>query len=63
MAAKDPVCGMLVEEESAAGTSTYKDQTYYFCSNGCKTAFDKEPEKHLGSEAMGDRREHHDMGH
>jgi YHS domain-containing protein len=45
--AKDPVCGMTVDEQSAAGTSEYQGQTYYFCSNGCKAAFDKEPEKYV----------------
>ncbi|HJW89793.1 MAG TPA: YHS domain-containing protein [Anaerolineales bacterium] len=44
--AKDPVCGMTVGEESAAGKSEYKGQTYYFCSKGCKATFDKEPEKY-----------------
>lgn len=46
--AKDPVCGMEVEETTAAGKSEYKGQTYYFCSIGCKRAFDKEPEKYAG---------------
>ena len=45
---KDPVCGMDVTPESAAGKSEYKGQTYYFCSLGCKKSFDKEPEKYLG---------------
>ncbi|MGD2207583.1 MAG: YHS domain-containing protein [Anaerolineae bacterium] len=45
--AKDPVCGMTVEEESAAETSEYKGETYYFCAPGCKVAFDKDPEKYL----------------
>lgn len=45
---KDPVCGMEVAPETAAGKSEYKGQTYYFCSAGCKKAFDKEPEKFLG---------------
>ncbi|MBM4425577.1 MAG: YHS domain-containing protein [Chloroflexi bacterium] len=27
--------------------SEYKGQTYYFCSLGCKKAFDKEPEKYV----------------
>lgn len=45
--AKDPVCGMTVDENDAAGTSEYQGQTYYFCSKGCKVTFDKEPEKYL----------------
>jgi len=43
---KDPVCGMDVTPETAAGKTEYDGQTYYFCSLGCKKAFDKEPEKY-----------------
>jgi len=46
--AKDPVCGMEVDEQTAAGKSEYKGQTYYFCSTGCKKSFDKEPAKYAG---------------
>ncbi len=49
--AKDPVCGMEVDEKRAAATSTYKEKTYYFCAKGCKIAFDKEPEKYLNGES------------
>ncbi|MGA9397223.1 MAG: YHS domain-containing protein [Anaerolineaceae bacterium] len=42
---KDPVCGMSVDPVKAAGKSDYKGKTYYFCSIGCKKAFDKEPQK------------------
>ena len=44
--AKDPICGMNVDESKAAGTTVYKGKTYYFCSAGCKVKFEKEPEKH-----------------
>jgi Cu+-exporting ATPase len=47
--AKDPVCGMMVDEKSAAGKSEYQGQTYYFCSPGCKLSFDKEPDKYVGN--------------
>ena len=30
--ARDPVCGMHVEEQRAAGTSEYQGETCYFCS-------------------------------
>lgn len=46
--AKDPVCGMDVDPSQAAGQSEYNGQTYYFCSKGCKVAFDRNPEKYLG---------------
>jgi YHS domain-containing protein len=46
--AKDPVCGMQVDEKTAAGKSTYQGKTYYFCSAGCKKAFDEDPAKYAG---------------
>ncbi|MEW6402471.1 MAG: YHS domain-containing protein [Chloroflexota bacterium] len=46
--AKDPVCGMDVDPKTAAGKSDYQGTTYYFCSSGCKKAFDKEPQKYVG---------------
>ena len=48
--AKDPVCGMEVEEEKAAGKSEYKGKTYYFCAPGCKKTFDSDPEKYIKEE-------------
>ena len=39
----DPVCHMEVEEENAAATSKYKGKTYYFCCEGCKEEFDRNP--------------------
>jgi Cu+-exporting ATPase len=59
--ATDPVCGMTVDEEKAAGTSQYEGKTYYFCSTGCKVAFDKDPEKYLSGE--GEHHEMHSMHH
>jgi YHS domain-containing protein len=56
---KDVVCGMTVDPKSAAGKSEYKGKTYYFCSKGCKAAFDKDPDKHLGAQAGGQAAHHH----
>lgn len=42
---KDPVCGMDVDPDTAAGSSEYKGKTYYFCSPGCKKSFDDTPAK------------------
>ena len=36
----DPVCGMEVDPQKAAGTSTYRGVVYYFCSLACKKEFD-----------------------
>lgn len=52
---KDPVCGMQVEAENAAGQSEYRGQTYYFCSQGCKESFEQNPEQYLGQSSDGDR--------
>src|SRR5688572_5268522 len=43
----DPVCGMKVEEATAAAKSEYKGKVYYFCSSDCKRTFDQDPEKYL----------------
>jgi YHS domain-containing protein len=56
----DPVCGMEVSERDAAGKSEHKGKTYYFCSPGCKIAFDKEPEKYVGKTTAA---EHGGHGH
>jgi YHS domain-containing protein len=44
--AKDPVCGMEVDEKQAAGTAVHDGKTYYFCSTRCKTTFEKSPAKY-----------------
>lgn len=36
----DPICGMTVRPERAAGTSVRDGKTVYFCSLGCKERFD-----------------------
>jgi len=41
----DPVCAMTVDTQTAAGTSTFEGQTYYFCSASCKVEFDNNPAK------------------
>jgi P-type Cu+ transporter len=40
---KDPVCGMSVSPDSAAGSFEYNGQTYYFCSEHCLQRFRKTP--------------------
>lgn len=44
--ATDPVCLMIVDEEDAKFTSTYKDQKYYFCCNWCKKQFDENTKRY-----------------
>ncbi len=45
--AVDPVCGMQVDEKSAAATTEYQGKTYYFCAPGCKAAFEKNPKAYM----------------
>jgi YHS domain-containing protein len=45
--AKDPVCGIDVNEAICKYTAQHDGQTNYFCAPGCKKAFEAEPEKYL----------------
>ena len=47
--AKDPVCGMMVDEKTAKIKSQCRDKTYYFCAPACKIAFDKNPGKYAAT--------------
>ena len=39
---KDPVCGMAVDPRRAAAKGEYAGGTVYFCSTGCKAAYDRQ---------------------
>ncbi|WP_457550984.1 YHS domain-containing protein [Desulfobacula sp.] len=43
---KDPVCGMDVFSEKASITTTWKNQTFYFCAQHCREEFEKSPESY-----------------
>jgi P-type Cu+ transporter len=45
--ATDPVCGMRVDPARAKHRAEHEEQTYYFCSAGCKTKFTADTEKYL----------------
>src|SRR3989344_1717014 len=49
--ATDPVCGMTVDEASAAGTSVFDGRTFYFCSAHCLRAFEANPKPFVASGA------------
>ncbi|GAB4363679.1 MAG: hypothetical protein Kow0042_01750 [Calditrichia bacterium] len=44
---KDLVCGMMVDEKSPPERFDYKNQTYLFCSEDCKSKFVQNPEKFI----------------
>jgi P-type Cu+ transporter len=46
---KDPVCGMMVDPQKAAGKVEHAGKTYYFCSERCAERFRNEPEKFLAA--------------
>ena len=57
----DPVCGMKVKEKDIA--SEYSGNKYYFCSDGCKTNFDANPEKYTGNPETNHNHGHGHGGH
>jgi len=40
----DPVCGMAVDPKHANAFATLEGSTYYFCAEGCRKAFEANPE-------------------
>lgn len=47
--ATDPVCGMTVDEKTAAGTSTSQGTTWYFCSPTCLRQFEANPARFIAA--------------
>src|SRR5947208_9894300 len=43
----DPVCGMTVDPDAAAGSYEHEGRTYYFCSKSCLGRFRQEPASFL----------------
>lgn len=44
--AKDPICGMQVDERTAKWKAEYQGQTYYFCAQSCQRTFLQNPAKY-----------------
>ncbi|MDA2916907.1 YHS domain-containing protein [Nitrospinae bacterium AH_259_B05_G02_I21] len=51
--ARDPVCGMEVDEVTAPAETEYKGKTYYFCSKDCKEHFEEEVGRFLEEQPKG----------
>lgn len=43
---KDPVCGMMVDTATAAGSARFEGETYYFCSAACEREFGNNPRRY-----------------
>ena len=50
----DVVCGMTVDTATAKHKTEYQGKTYYFCSPGCKAAFEREPTKYVPAKQQPD---------
>ena len=46
----DPVCGMTISPDDAAGHTEYKGRTYYFCHPNCLAKFSADPQRYLKQE-------------
>jgi Cu+-exporting ATPase len=44
---RDPVCGMMVDPQTAIHRLDHEGHPYYFCSAGCQTKFVADPAKYL----------------
>ena len=49
--ARDPVCGMQVNPDTARFRHDHGGRTYAFCCHGCLNAFKADPERYLGASA------------
>ena len=49
---EDPVCGMMVVPEKAAGKIQHAGKTYYFCSKSCAERFSQDPGKFLATSSI-----------
>lgn len=47
---RDPVCGMEIDPNSAAGESSYRGQVFHFCASSCKAKFERDPARYLAKE-------------
>lgn len=43
----DPVCGMPVDPEAAAGSTVHDGSTFHFCSVHCLRMFEADPSTYL----------------
>jgi xanthine dehydrogenase accessory factor len=43
----NPVCGAVVDPARALSTLTMGGQTHYFCCQGCRVEFERDPQKYL----------------
>ncbi len=59
----DPVCGMQVDERTAAGSRVFKGNSYYFCSTACQQKFEANPSAHVAAPPPAGDTEHPGHAH
>ncbi len=47
--ARDPICGMEVNESQAAAVLEHGGRKFYFCALSCYDAFEKDPDKYVSA--------------
>nr|WP_249138339.1 heavy metal translocating P-type ATPase [Caulobacter sp. S6] len=47
----DPVCGMTVDPETTPHRLAWEGRRFFFCSAGCKTKFETDPQRYLEPES------------
>ncbi|MEO5816354.1 MAG: hypothetical protein ABIT20_13850 [Gemmatimonadaceae bacterium] len=45
----DPVCGMLIEPQHAAGLRVHREMSYYLCSPRCLAKFDGDADAYIAA--------------
>ena len=55
----DPVCGMQIDEKSAAAQSHYNEKSYFFCHAHCQQQFEQSPEVFI-NQTGASKPHHHD---
>ena len=49
----DPVCGMSVDQSNTGITSEHNGQTFHFCADACRQAFEADPQKYFKPKKKG----------
>jgi len=50
--ARDPVCGVFLDEETAKYKTIRRNNVYYFCSATCENKFEKNPESYMSESSV-----------
>ena len=60
---RDPVCGTMIDSESAQAQVELKGQTFYFCSQSCRKTFEADSARYAGRTASAESTEPQHVEH